>query len=124
MSNFQLYSPIFVMIDGKLLTEEASVSIDKKSGLQPVMTVAKGFAGMSQGATTLEVTIETAAPSADFEFNPDAYMRTGAVVEIGLVMSGRQTTVKGFLTDATYSHSVNNESKVTIKAMCAFGDFE
>jgi hypothetical protein len=125
MSNeLQLYSNCFALIDGKLLCQEASVSVEKKSGLNPVFTVAVGLAGMSQGAATCEVTIESAVPSEDFEFNPDAFMRTGQVVELGLIMANRQTVTKGFITDATYQHSVNQESKLTMKLLCRFSDFE
>lgn len=124
MANLQLYSNAYVTIDGRLLTQESSVSIDKKSGLNPVFTVAEGLAGMSQGASTCEVSIDNAVPSADFEFNPDPYMRTGAVVEIGIIMASRQTVFKGFITEATYHHAVNDASKLSMKMLCRFADFE
>ena len=120
----QLYSNAFCTLDGKILSEEASISVEKKSGLMPVYTVPKGFAGMSQGAVYCEVTIECAVPAIDFEFNPDSYMRTAQVVEVGIVMANRQTVFKGFITDATYSHSANQESKLIIKIMTQFADFE
>lgn len=124
MSDPQLYTATYVTFDGKLLAEEASITIDKKSGLNPVYTVAKGFAGMAVGASSIEMTIETATPAADFEVNPDPYLRTGKLVEIGAVMSGRQTVGKFFITDATYSHAVNQESKLTMKFMGSFKDWE
>jgi hypothetical protein len=118
------YSNAFVTIDGRLLAEEASVSIQKNSGLNPVFTVAKGFAGMSQGAGTMEISIENAVPSADFEFNPDEYLKAGAVVEVGVVMANRQTVAKGFILEASYSHSVNQESKLSFKIMAGLELFE
>lgn len=120
----QLYSNAYVTIDGRLLTEEAAVTVDKNSGLNPVFTSAKGFSGMSQGAATAEISVDNAVPSADFEFNPDPYMRTGSVVEVGVIMAGRQSVFKGFITNASYSHSVNQESKLSFKIMCGFEDFE
>lgn len=123
-ANLQIYSSAYVTIDNKLLAQEVSVTVEKKSALQPVFTLAAGFAGMSLGAGTAEVTIDNAVPSSDFEFNPDPYMRTGAVVEVGLVMAGRQSVFKGFITDATYSHSVNDSSKLSMKLLCRFSDFE
>ncbi len=124
MADFQMYSNAFASINGTIITEETSITVDKKSGLNPVFTVARGFAGMSQGASTCEVTIENAVPSADFEVNPDRYMRIGEVVELGIIMANRQMVAKGFITDATYSHSVNQESKLSMKLMCQFADFE
>jgi hypothetical protein len=120
----QLYSNAYVTIDGALLTEEASVSVDKRSGLNPVFTVAKGFAGMSQGAAVAEISVDNAVPSVDFEFNPDKFMRAGSVVEVGIIMAGRQSVFKGFITEATYSHSVNQESKLSFKITAGFEPFE
>ena len=124
MSNLIIYSSAYVSIDGRLLTEESSVSVEKKSGLNPVYTTVGGLAGMTQGAATAEISIDNAVPSADFEFNPDPYMRAGSVVEIQVEMAGRKTVFKGFITDASYSHSVSDSSKLSMKCLCRFSDFE
>lgn len=124
MADLKLYSNCEVFINASLLTEEASVTVEKKSGLNPVFTVAHGLAGMTQGAATAEVTIESAVPSADFELNPDGYMLVGEVVELRVVMANRETNCKGFITDATYSHSVNDASKLSMKLLCRFSEFE
>jgi hypothetical protein len=89
-----------------------------------VTTLAAGFAGMSLGAATVEVTIESAVLSTDFEFNPDPFLRTGRTVEVAVLMANRQSVFKGFVTDATYSHSVNKESQLHMKLTCRFADFE
>lgn len=120
----QLYSSAFATINGKLLTEEASITVTKSSGLNPVFTVNKGFAGMSQGAATAEIDIDNAVPSADFEFNPDSFMQEGSTIEIGIIMAGRQTVFVGFITSATYAHSVNQEAKMSMKIMAGFEVFE
>lgn len=125
MADLQLYSNAYVWIDGGgLLTQENSVTVEKKSGLNPVFTSVSGLAGMSQGASTAEITIENAVPMKDFEFNPDPYLRSGTPVEIHIIMANRMTVFKGFLTEATYHHSVNDASKLTLKALCRFSEFE
>lgn len=125
MSNeLQLYATGFVSVDSKILMEETAMSLTKKSGLNPVFTVAKGFAGMSQGATTVEIQIDGAVPSSDFEFMPDQYMRLGTVVDVTVVMAGRQSVHKGFITEANYSHSVNEASKLSMTILAQFSDFE
>lgn len=124
MANLQLYASGYISVDGVTLTEETSMTLEKKSGLNPVMTVIGGFAGMSQGATTCEISIDNAVPSRDFEFNPDRYMRLGSVVEVIVQMAGRLTTVKGFITEASYSHSVGDAAKLSMKLMTRFEDFE
>jgi hypothetical protein len=124
MADLKLYSNAEVYINSLLLAEEASVTVEKKSGLNPVFTVAIGLAGMTQGAATAEVTIESAVPSADFEFNPDGYMQIGEVVDFRMVMASRETNCKGFITDATFAHGVNDASKLTMKLLCRFSEFE
>jgi hypothetical protein len=118
------YSSAFVTIDGRLLAEEASVSITKHSGLNPVFTVLKGFAGVSQGAGTMEITIDNAVPSADFEFNPDGFLKSGSVIEVGVLMASKQTVARGFVMEATYHHSVNQESRLSFKVMTGLEVFE
>jgi hypothetical protein len=124
MSNLQLYSNAYVLINGLLLTEESSVTVEKKSGLNPVFTSVNNFAGATQGASTAEISIDNAVPSADFELNPDQFMRTGQVVEVGVIMANRVSQFVGFMMDATYSHSVNDSSKLSMKLLCRFADFE
>jgi hypothetical protein len=124
MADLKLYSSCEVFINGTLLAEEASVSVKKNSGLNPVMTVANGFAGMTPGASTQEVTIESAVPSADFEFSPDGFMLVGEVVDLRVVMANRETNCKGFLVDASYTHGVNDASKLSMTLMTRFAEFE
>jgi hypothetical protein len=124
MASLQSYAVGYISVDGKTLVEETSMTIEKKSGLNPVLTVIGGFAGMSQGATTAEISIDSAVPTRDFEFNPDRYMRLGSVVEVTIQMAGRLTTCKGYITESSYSHSVGDAAKLSMKLMCRFEDFE
>lgn len=120
----QKYTNALVLINGSLLTEESSVSIDKKSGLNPVHTTNRGFAGVSQGAAEMTIKIDNAVPSADFEYLPDGDMFAGAIIEVCVLMAGKQTVAKGFIMDAGYSHSVNSEGKLSFTIMCEPAEFE
>lgn len=122
--DLQLYSNAYVLLNGALLTQESSVSVEKKSNSTPTYTLAMGFAGLSQGAGIIEINIENAVPSKDFEFHPDLNVRTGEPVEIGIVMAGRQTLIKGFILNASYHHSVNDASKMSMSLICRYADFE
>lgn len=124
MADAAIYSSAYVLVNGRLLSEEVSVSIKKNSGLNPVFTVAKGLAGFSQGAQTAEITVDNAVPSADFEMNPDDFMKAGAIVEIGVVMANRQSVFKGAIMEADYSHGVNAESKMSFRFMAGFEAWE
>ena len=124
MSDPQLYTGAYAFMDGKLLSQEVSLTIDKKSGSNPIFTSVLGYAGEALGAPMMEFTIESAAPSADFEVNPDPYMKTMRMAEMGFVMSGRQMAFKAFITDATYTHAVNQESKIVIKGRAPMTEWE
>lgn len=120
----QLYANAYVTFNGEIMAEEASVSVELKSGLNPVFTVSAGLAGMSQGAATVEISVEEAVPSAGFDINPGRYMITGEVVEVGIITAGHQAVFPCFLTDATFSHSVNDASKMSMKFTGRFAEFE
>jgi len=127
MSALTLYANAYVYINGVLLTQESSVSVEKKSGLNMVETTHLGLAGAVQGSARVEISIDNAVPSADFELggNWDKYMITGEVVEIMILMGKSRISIhKVFVTDATYSHSVNDPSKISVKFTGRFANFE
>ena len=110
MAQNQLYTLAYVLVDGAILTEEASVTVNRATNSQPVNTVAKGYAGESPGAQSVQIQVSSAVPSADFEMNPDKYMVGLKEVEIGVLVAGKQLTAKGFIIEDSFKHSVNSES--------------
>ncbi len=123
MANLQQYSLAFVNVNGALLSEEASVTVSRSTGSQPVHTVAKGYAGESPGAAVVEIDVSNAVPSADFEFNPGKFMSTLKDVEIGVVVAGKVLVAKGFIISDSFKHSVNAESMLEFKFRGQFADY-
>jgi len=125
MPALQLYSLLFVSVNGGLLTEEGSVDVTRTTGSQAVTTVAKGYAGESPGAQMCEISVTNAIPSADFEFNPGPFMAALNAVEIGVIgPGGKQLKAKGFIIQDTFTHAVNTESKLSFRFRGQFADFE
>jgi hypothetical protein len=125
MAAVQLYSLLYCLVNGKLLTEEASVTLSRSTGSQAVMTVAKGYAGESPGAETVEIDVTNAVPAADFEVDAGPYMETLQAVEIGIVGPGGKTlTAKGFIIGDSLKHSVNSESTYDFKFRGGFAKFQ
>lgn len=110
MASPQLYTLAYVTAESKLLTEEGSVTVGRASNAQQVATVAKGFAGVSPGAPTVQIQVKNAVPAADFEFDMGRYILSLQVIEIGIIVAGRQLVAKGFILEDTFQHSVNSES--------------
>ena len=59
----QLYTLAYVTVENALLTEEASVTVNRATNSQVVNTVAKGYAGESPGAATTEIQVTNAVPA-------------------------------------------------------------
>lgn len=121
----QLYTLIYCTVNGKLLTEEASVTVTRTTNSQPVSTVAKGYAGESPGAPMVEIDVDNAVPSADFELDAGPFMNSLEAVEMGVIgPGGKQMIAKGFIISDTFGHSVNSESKYSFKFRGAMGLYE
>jgi len=124
MASSQLYTRALVTINGKLLTEETSVTVKRDTKAQEVDTVAKGFAGFSPGAFVTTIDVESAVPSADFELNPGPFMLSLQVVEIGIITDGAQLICTGFIINDNFQHAVNSESKLSFSFVGVPADWQ
>lgn len=124
MSTLQLYSLAYVLVDGAILTEEASVTVNRATNSQAVNTVAKGYAGESPGAASVEIQVSSAVPSADFELDPGRFMKSLKDVEIGILVAGKQLTARGFIISDSFKHSVNSESMIDFTFRGSYADYQ
>ncbi len=124
MSNLQVYTLAFVTVAGSLLTEEASVTVHRRTNSNPVNTVAKGYSGESPGAANCEVQVKNAVPSADFEMDPGAYLKALQSVEIGVIAAGKQIVVPGFIIEDTFQHGVNQEATLEFSFRGVFPEWQ
>lgn len=125
MSEFSLYSLAYVLVEGMLLAQEGSVSVNRTTNSQAVNTVALGYAGESPGAPMVEIDVKNAVPAADFELNPGKFMKSMKEVEIGVLgPGGKQMTARGFIISDTFEHSVGAESTLSFKFRGKFKDWE
>lgn len=122
--NLALHSAIFCLVDGQLFTRETSFTLEQKSNSTPVKTVPLGFSGVTPGAAMAEATIENSLPADDMEYNPSATIRLNAVIELGVIVSGRQMVAKGFVTGVTYKHGVDENAVQSITGIFKYSDFE
>ena len=111
----QLYSLIAGYVNGSLLAEEGTISIDVDSRAQEINTVAKGFAGLSPGAAKLSIRIDNAIPAAGFELNPGQILRSLTVSEFTFFAAGSTLTTKGFVTKYNVTHGVNSDAKLSLE---------
>lgn len=121
ISNLQVYSiaSIFITSPSKgtiLLAEEGSVTLDRSTASNPVKTVQKGYAGESPGAGMTEVSVESAVPAADFEFEAGQLMADLTPVKFTIFAANSTLQFDGFIISDTFSHSVDGEAKLSFKA--------
>jgi hypothetical protein len=114
LSNLQQYAKATVLWNGAILSEEASVSIKRASNAQVVKTVAKGFAGMSQGAAMVNISISNAVPSSGFEMDPGDLIMNNLIGQLTVILGdySLSLTANGFITDDNFSHAVDTASKL------------
>lgn len=123
-SSAQLYSLLYVVTNGTLLAEEQSVDMSRTSNAQTVLTVAKGFAGVSPGAAMIEVDVTNAIPSGGFEFDMGAKIAGLIPIDVQVLgPGGKSTNGKMFVVSDTIRHGVNQEAKYTFKALGALALF-
>lgn len=124
MADTQLYSLGYCLVNSKLLTQEASITVRRSTGSQPVHTVAGGYQGESPGSSMVEIDVSNAVPAADFEMDAGAFMQSLEAVEMGVVVAGKQMVAKGYIIEDSFQHSVNAESKYDFKFRGKFQLFE
>jgi hypothetical protein len=122
--NLQVYTKATVYIDGNLLSEEASISVKRSTGSQPVKTVAKGYSGESPGAPMAEGQCENAVPAADFEMDPGQYMANLQSAELTVFAAGSTFTTTVFIYEDNFSHAVETQSKLAFSFRGPYADWE
>lgn len=120
----QRYTKAVVYINGSLLTEESTCTVKRTDGGNTVKTVAKGFAGRSPGAPMTAITVKNAVPSADFEFNPGAFMGNTEEVEVSVFAAGKTLTATGFITSDNFQHGVEAAAELEFEFEGGFADWE
>lgn len=112
----EVYTLAVIYVDGALLTEESSVTVDRDGRMQEVNTVAKGFAGMSPGAPIVRIDVENGVPARDFELNPGSFFINPSdisIAEVTVFAGGRSLTTKGFILKDNFRHAVNAEARLS-----------
>lgn len=107
----QLYTLIFFVANGTLLAEEQQVDMRRTANAQRILTVAKGFAGLSPGAALLEIDVTNAIPSGGFELDMGEYIASLGTIDVQVLgPGGKSTKGKAFVEHDTIRHGVNQEA--------------
>lgn len=112
-----LYDQAFIFIDGGLAAEATTVDTEITSDVQQVMTLAKGFAGITPSPHTRTVSVESMIPVSGFEFDYEtAFLESQEVsIDIQLGGSGKKTSTLGYFTGVTVSAGVGRTATVSFE---------
>lgn len=125
MANQQLYTLLFAVTNGNLLAEEQQVDITRTSGAQRVMTVAKGFAGLSPGAALCEIDVKNAIPAGGFEVDFGTAIAGLVPVDVQVIgPGGKSLKHKAFIERDSIRHGVNQEASYDFHAVMPLALFE
>jgi hypothetical protein len=116
-SSLQLYTLLYIGINGTLLAEEQEIDLARTTNSQAISTVAKGYAGESPGAQMIEVDCSNAIPAGGFEFDMGKSMFGLIPIDVQVDgPGGTQLRGKAFVISDTIRHGVNQEAKYSFKA--------
>lgn len=113
----QTYSKGSLLLNGTLVAEMMTFSVDHKNGAQPIHTIEKGFAGMSPGSGSTEVKCESAVPRTGVNYDYTDALNTLAVLDIVIFCRGKKLKMKGFITDVSESYGVDKPAGLSFTIM-------
>lgn len=123
--NLIQYSLAFATVNGLLLAQEQDVSVDRDTNGVPVSTVVNGYSGDSPGAGMVDITVESAVPAANFEFNAGPLMVSLTPAKVFILgPGGKQLKCTVQIYKDQFGHGVNKASKYTFKCRAALVDWQ
>jgi hypothetical protein len=95
---FEYYEgPGEIQFNGSTLAEATSVKVQYMSNSKPVITMAKGFSGVSRGPAQSRLSVENACPKAGMEDEFIEKCIAGEKVDIVVVFGGKRRTHQGVI---------------------------
>lgn len=111
------YTEYFVFVDGKMLAEAVTITVDHKNNAQPVHTIAKGFSGMSPGSNETSIKVSNVIPRVGVEFNAIESSQNLTPHDWVFYRGSKKMKCKGYVTDVSESGGVNKEATYDFTVM-------
>jgi hypothetical protein len=110
-----IYDQMYPYINGQLLAEAVTVQTGLESDDQRIMTLVKGFAGITPSPDVRVVKIDNVIPSTGFEFDFEGSKRNRDLIEIKLqsAATGKVCSTQGFITHVQIDAGVGKTTQVS-----------
>lgn len=83
-----IYDQVYAYVNGGLLAENISVTVELVGTDEDVMTIVKGLSGFTPGPDSVKVTFSNVVPASGFEFNAWNAQLNKEIVELKLQFGG------------------------------------
>ena len=112
-----LYDQVFAFVDGGLAAENTTLDTELSSDVQQVMTLVKGFAGITPSPFVRTISAESMVPVTGFEFDYETAFLLSQEVSITLQLggSGKKCDSKGYFTGVSLSSGVGRTTSVSFQ---------
>ena len=115
----QDYTKATILVNGVVLIEATSISVDHKLGTQPINTIEKGFAGISPGSSSIEVKIQSAVPRVGTDIDFTGLARARTLLDVVLFARAKKVKTKGYIMDVSESYGADKAAEISCTLMCA-----
>jgi hypothetical protein len=115
----QDYTKATILVNGVVLIEATSISVDHKLGNQPINTIEKGFAGISPGSSSIEVKIQSAVPRVGTDIDFTGLARARTLLDVVLFARAKKVKTKGYIMDVSESYGADKAAEISCTLMCA-----
>jgi hypothetical protein len=111
----ELYDQAVMFLNGALLTDNTTVSVSYEGDDQDVMTIPKGWAGITPSPRKLMVKFELLIPKDGPEFDLIGKFLNSEKVTLGLQLlgSGKKVTSDGYLRNPNMEFGVGQTAKIS-----------
>ncbi len=115
MAALDIYDQIYVFINGQLLVESTTMQTGLESDDQKVLTLVKGFAGITPSPDVRVAKVENVVPSTGFEFDFEKAKKERQLIELKLQSgaTGKTMISKGFLMHVSIESGVGKTTQVS-----------
>src|SRR5215468_7357927 len=110
-----IYDQIYAYINGGLLVESTTIQTALESDDQKIMTLVKGFAGITPSPDVRTVKVENVVPSTGFEFDFEKAKKERQLIELKLQSgaTGKCMISKGFILHVSIEAGVGKTLQVS-----------
>ncbi len=112
-----LYDQMYLFVDGGLAAEATTIDTEITSDVQQIMTLVKGFAGITPSPHVRTVSTENMVPVTGFEFDFEQSFLDSTEVTLLLQQggSGKKASTVGYFTNVAVSAGVGRTNTITFQ---------